>query len=203
MPRLLRAFLILVFVCAALPAAVPPVYAADAHLTAITNGLKSYADTVLDSLGHFEELGQALPLTVLNPSADDALNLDAVMGDLFASLTGSYVDESALASALKSLSTVDPGGVDVTVSGASVTRSGSFIDVTFTVAASRTVAVPLTFGQDALSLSGSDLTVTFSLTSSPSFRYDTALAATPDLAFYLTSPPALNLTMTTARCPYR
>jgi Ca2+-binding RTX toxin-like protein len=196
MPRLLRAFLVLVFLCAALPAAAPPVYAQDASLAAITDGIQSYATTVLNSLGNFEELGQAVPFTALSPSGKDALNLDHLMGDLFAKLPPDYVSDADLRSALENLSTVDPGGVAVTVSGASVTRSGNFIDVRFTLAAARVVNVPLSFAQDPVALAGSDLAIKFSLTTAPSFRFDTTQPA-PELALYLTSPPVVNVKMET------
>ena len=197
MPRLLRALLVLVFLSAVLPAAAPPVYAQDPHLAAIAGGIQNYATTVLNSLGNFEELGQAVPLTALSPSGEDALNLDRLMGELFKrSCPRTYVSDDALRTALESLSTVDPDGVAVTVSGASVTRSGNFIDVSFTLAAARVVKVPLAFAQDPVALAGSDLTIKFSLTTAPSFRFDTT-QTTPELALYLTSPPAVNVKMET------
>ena len=196
MPRLLRALLVLVFLSAVLPAAAPPVYAEDPHLAAIAGGIQNYATTVLNSLGNFKELGQAVPLTALSPRGEDALNLDHLMGEVFKRLPQDYVSDAALRTALESLSTVDPDGVAVTVSGASVTRSGNFIDVSFALAATREVKVPLAFAQDPLALAGSDLTIKFSLTTAPRFRFDTT-QTTPELALYLTSPPAVNVKMET------
>jgi len=195
MSRVLRVFLILclclqVLGVAALPS---PVSAdPDPNVVVIVDGLKGLA-TILNYVGSFEELGETIPLTTLNPSDNGALALEDLFGDVF-SFLGSPADVDELESAIEGLN-VTLGGVRVTFSSVNVTDVDGFIDLSFAMNASRNITPPIAFSQDSVNLAGGELPIELGLSTALTFQLDKSKVAISEnsTAFYLVGEPTINV----------
>jgi Ca2+-binding RTX toxin-like protein len=197
MSRVWRVFLILclclqILGVAALPSRVSA--DPDADSDAIVDGLKGLA-TVLDGLGAFEELGDTIPLTALSPSDNDALNLDELfdgVDGVFSGLSSSSV--SGLKGAIEGRGG-DYDGVTVTFDSVSVTDVDGFVDLSFTMSASRSITPQIAFSQDSVNLAGGELPIELGLSTTLAFQLDKNKVDTiPDpTAFYLVEEPTINV----------
>ena len=171
-------------------------WASDADAEKIALGLKNFALT-LDSLGAFEELGQAMPLTALPVGSDSALRLTSLFNSVFTGLSTSHANLSDLASAIDALDG-DYGGVALTLNSVTVAPNSDpdLIDVEFTLTASRVVTPAIAFSSGSINLNGGGIPFQLGLSSTLNFQLDkTQLPDNPGLAFYLVGEPTLNLTL--------
>jgi Ca2+-binding RTX toxin-like protein len=204
MSRFLRLLIVLTLVLPLLPVKPQPAYAATSPEAAdIANGLQNLA-TVLDSLGDFEELGQTIPITGIDPSADEALKLGSLFGDLFNELStdpADYADLAALAGALEELDDLYNtayGDVNVILQDANVVDpdSDGVWDLSFTLAATRTVDAPLAFAHDVVDVGGGSVPIEMGFSVPLTFQYDTTKEDLTQ-ALYLTTAPVIDFTIFT------
>jgi len=178
----------------------------DANANAIAAGLQDFA-SFADTLAGFEELGETIPFTDLDPSADDALRLSSLFQDSFASLPASFADLGDLESALEGLDDPNLGGTGIAVTFGSPSgppvqvipdnpSAPVLIDVVLPFEATRTVPVPLAFESEVVDLSGGSLSLTFELTTALQFQLDTTALATPAEAFYIVDEPTIGVSAT-------
>lgn len=171
--------------------------AADPNAEAIANGLQDFA-AFGDTIGEFEELGESLPFTDLTPGSADGLRLSDLFGDTFAALPGTATGSlTALESALEDDLDGTYGGVDVDVSDVTIsedTPTTGQIEVVLTFTATRTVTPPLAFEHEIIDLDGGSISIDLTLsTTDITFRLDTSLLATPELAFAIVGEPTIEV----------
>ena len=199
MSRALQIFLVLCLCVQVLGIAALPsrVYAQDTNADAIVDGLKSFAG-VLDGLGGFEELGETIPFTALDPSDKDALNLGSLFGDVFSGLSTSNLDN--LADDIASLGGDYYSDLTVTFSSINVSDGDEFVDVSFNMTATRSITVPVAFSQNSTNLTGGEIPIDLTLSTTLEFQLDKdkLCEAGSDtylksLAFYLVGEPTIDV----------
>jgi hypothetical protein len=173
--------------------------AADPKAEAIANDLHDFA-AFGDTIGEFEELGEALPFTELTPGSADGLRLSDLFGDTFAPLPDSFVDLAALETALEGLDG-DYGGVDVVIGDVTIaedTPTTGQIQIVLPLSATRTVSVPVAFEHDIVSLDGGSISIDLAIATTITFRLDTFVLtdpSDPSLAFAIVGEPTIGVDM--------
>lgn len=126
-----------------------PTQAADADAADIAAGLETFFEFA-DSLAGFQELGQAIPLTGIDPSAEKALDLANLFADADVVTTNSLEDKllSAVQSANDIQAAIDGadgtfGNVTVVFENVTVSSGPGIRDIDFTLKVTRTVELPI------------------------------------------------------------
>ncbi|HEX6290153.1 MAG TPA: calcium-binding protein [Herpetosiphonaceae bacterium] len=173
--------------------------AVDLNANRIADGLRSFS-ILLDTFGGFEELGTAIPLTDVSPGGEKALRLNNLFKDSLRQAldrVSSYENLTELRDAIDAADGTY-GGVFVTFDAVKVERNAQYsqlIDVGFTVAAKRTVTLPLAFSEGAVNLSGGGIAADLTLATTLNFQLNTGSTdpALDGLAFYLQGTPRLDV----------
>ena len=136
MSKLIRTFLVICILSVNVPLPLHQAFASElaqaGEPAAIATGVRDFA-RVLDGLGGFEELGEAIPFTTMTPSDEGALRLGDLFSTSFTNLAASF--PSSLAQT--------HGDVGYEFTNVVVAPNGDLWDVSFDMSATVSPTVPI------------------------------------------------------------